>query len=81
MTSARGGNAWELSDKLMNIKKTYLLAVVALVSIVVIAIGVWIVSFSVADPEPPSSVNRERMNFGTETKGLANLNETVIVKR
>jgi hypothetical protein len=65
----------------MNIKKNYLLAIIAFVSLVAIVIGVWIVSFSINDPEPPTSINRERMNFGTESKGLANLNETVIVKK
>ena len=47
----------------MNIKKNYLLAIIALVSLVTIAIGVWIVSLSINDPELPTSINRERMNF------------------
>lgn len=64
----------------MDTNRNYWIAVIAVVSLVVIGIGVWIISLSVEDPEPPRSVNRERMNFGVETEGLPRVNETVIIK-
>lgn len=64
----------------MSINRNYWIVIIAVVSLVFIGIGVWIISLSVPDPEPPRLVNQERMNFGVETRGLPRVNETVIIK-
>lgn len=50
-------------------------------SLSAIGIAVWIESYSIRDPEVPTLVQIEKMDFGRETKSSPALDETVIVKR
>ncbi|HZA69672.1 MAG TPA: hypothetical protein VE548_08220 [Nitrososphaeraceae archaeon] len=58
-----------------------IIIIAAAIGLTIIGIGVWSESISTLDPEPPNVVNRERMNFGVETKGIPHLNETIITDK
>lgn len=66
----------------MKIKRNNKIIIIgAAIGLAIIGIGVWNESISTLDPEPPNVVNREKMNFGVETKGIPHLNETVIMEK
>ncbi len=64
----------------MKITKRFWIVILASVALSTIGIAVWIESYSISDPEAPTLVQREKMDFGRETKSSPALDETVIVK-
>ncbi|MGH9983441.1 MAG: hypothetical protein ACRD8W_05725 [Nitrososphaeraceae archaeon] len=65
----------------MKITKRFWIVILASVALSTIGIAVLIESYSISDPETPALVQREKMDFGRETKSSPALDETVIVKR
>ncbi len=65
----------------MRIKRKFWIAIFSSIVLSVIGIAIWITSLSIVDPEAPAIIQREKMDFGMETKSTPALDETVIVAR